>query len=285
MKSQPELVEALYLDLLKKSLTDYLHVDDPIANAMPVDLAMPKGRRKEWRNRTIVKLLARLNMFAVKGDGRSPEDRRAMRERGLDWPPRAVTMVGLKRLDNLQNCIETVIAENVPGDLLEAGAWRGGASILMRAVLKIHAETARTVWVCDSFAGLPSPDASQYPADAGDRHNTFPFLVATEKEVRDNFAAYGMLDDQVRIVKGLFKDTLPSLPVQSLAVLRIDGDMYESTWNALEALYDKVPAGGFVIVDDYGLAPCAQAVDEFRASRSIAPALRQIDDTGVFWRV
>jgi glycosyltransferase involved in cell wall biosynthesis len=89
------------------------------------------------------------------------------RVEGRDWPARAHTMIGLKRLANLRSCVESVIDENVPGDLIETGVWRGGATIFMRAILKARAVTDRLVWVADSFAGLPPPDTARFPSDQG----------------------------------------------------------------------------------------------------------------------
>jgi O-methyltransferase len=197
----------------------------------------------------------------------------------------AETMIGLRRLENLEECIVDVIRGGIPGDLLEAGVWRGGATILMRAVLKAYGATDRVVWVADSFQGLPKPDPDHYPADAGDRHWTWPQLSVSEAEVRRNFARYGLLDDQVRFLAGWFRDTLPNAPVDRLAILRIDADMYESTREALTYLYPKLSPGGYVIIDDYGdVAGCRKAVDDFRAENAIAQELRKIDTAGVFWQ-
>ena len=95
---------------------------------------------------------------------------------GRDWPKSAMTMIGTARMRNLRRLVETTLAEGVAGDLLEAGVWRGGACIYMRAVLAAHAVKNRTVWVADSFAGLPKPDETLYPADKGDTHHTFDEL-------------------------------------------------------------------------------------------------------------
>ena len=177
----------------------------------------------------------------------------------------AHTMIGRKRLENVQSCIEDVLAHGVPGDLIETGVWRGGATILMRAVLKAHGVTDRLVWVADSFAGLPAPDSNRYPRDEGDQLHTFRQLAVSLEQVQDNFRRYGLLDDQVRFLKGWFRETLPSAPIDRLAVLRLDGDLYQSTIEALESLYDRISVGGYVIVDDYGnVAGCRQAVHDFR---------------------
>lgn len=208
----------------------------------------------------------------------------ARREEGKDWPADAETMIGMKRLANVRACVESVIADGVPGDLIETGAWRGGATIYMRAILKAYGETGRTVFVADSFEGLPAFDG-RYEADAGDQHHTRDELAISVDQVRDNFARYDLLDDQVQFLVGWFSDTLPKAPIEQLAVLRLDGDMYSSTMDALEALYDKVSPGGYVIVDDYGAVPaCAKAIHDFRDARGITDPIEEIDWAGVYWR-
>ena len=206
------------------------------------------------------------------------------REEGRDWPTDAETMIGMKRLANVRSCVESVIKEAIPGDLIETGVWRGGATIYMRAILKAYGVTDRTVWVADSFEGLPKPD-SRFPADAGDQHHLRKELAISVDEVRDNFRRYDLLDDQVEFLVGWFVDTLPAAPIDKLALLRLDGDMYGSTMDALNALYEKVSVDGYVIVDDYGAVPaCAQAIDDFRAEHGITAPLETIDWTGAFWR-
>ncbi|HZI84705.1 MAG TPA: TylF/MycF family methyltransferase [Casimicrobiaceae bacterium] len=241
----------LYLDLLRNCLTGLVYDDPPL----------------EWS-----------------GVGLRPFDRRK-REDGLDWPARAHSMIGAKRMLQLQRAAEIVIDGGVPGDFIETGVWRGGACILMRAVLKVHGVTDRRVWVADSFRGLPPPRPDRYPVDRGDHLHTIRALAVSVEAVRANFARYGLLDDQVAFLEGWFRDTLPSAPIDRLAILRLDGDMYESTMDALSALYDKVSQGGFVIVDDYGAYPrCRAAIEDFRATRGITAAMHDIDGSGVYWQ-
>ena len=209
----------------------------------------------------------------------------AIRREGRDWPARACTMIGLERLDNLQRCIEDVVAKGVAGDFIETGVWRGGATIFMRALLKLDGVSDRTVWVADSFKGLPPPDASRYPADDGDRHHTMAPLAVSLDAVRANFEKFAVLDDGVRFLEGWFEETLSTPAIRQLAILRLDGDMYSSTMQALEQLYPRLSAGGYVIVDDYGAVPgCRQAVDDFRARNGITDVMSAIDWTGVFWQ-
>jgi O-methyltransferase len=190
------------------------------------------------------------------------------------------------RLNQLEAAVVHVLENGVPGDLVEAGVWRGGASILMRAVLKAYGDRGRRVWLADSFCGLPEPDPILYPKDAGDTHHEFAsYLAVPLEQVKANFARYGLLDEHVCFLPGWFKDTLPSAPIGQIAVLRLDGDMYESTLQGLQCLYSKVAGGGFVFVDDYGALPnCRTAVEDFRREHGIAETMFAIDWTGVFWQ-
>src|SRR6516162_9932055 len=102
----------------------------------------------------------------------------------------AHTMIGMRRMDNIQYCIENVLNDNIAGDLIETGVWRGGASIFMRGVLAAYGITDRTVWVADSFEGLPPPNAEKYPADAGDRHHQSSALAISREQVQSHFEKY-----------------------------------------------------------------------------------------------
>jgi hypothetical protein len=211
---------------------------------------------------------------------------REIRELGWDWPDEAETMIGMVRLNCIQECVETALRDGVPGDLLEAGVWRGGAVILMRGVLAAHGVRDRTVWVADSFQGLPPPDSASFTQDVAVDLSGFDELAVSLDQVKTNFARYGLLDENVQFLQGWFKDTLADAPIERLAVLRLDGDYYESTIQTLEALYDKVSPGGFVLVDDYlHLDSCRQAVDDFRAAFSIDDEIIEVDWNSIYWRV
>jgi O-methyltransferase len=269
--TNPELARSLYLDLLKRALTDWLHGHEELVPAEPTRLGKLLGNAVVPAGTQLVR------------KQRFDESKRRV---GRDWPTPllAHTMIGLKRLDNLQMCIENVIADGVPGDLIETGVWKGGSTIFMRGVLRAYGETRRRVWVADSFEGLPPPNTHAYPEDAGDIHFTIESLKISLDQVKDNFAAYDLLDEQVVFLKGWFSDTLPAAPIDRLAVLRLDGDMYESTMVALKSLYPRLAVGGFVIVDDYCIASCRKAVTDFRREAGIADEIVDIDGTGVYWR-
>ena len=105
---------------------------------------------------------------------------------GTYYPKRAHTMIGMKRLQNIQDCFEDVIRNDIEGDLIETGVWRGGATIFMKGLVDFYGVN-RKVFVADSFEGLPPPDPSKYPADKGDKHSTYKFLSVSLEEVKENF--------------------------------------------------------------------------------------------------
>ncbi len=208
-----------------------------------------------------------------------------LRENCLDWLAQALTMIGIKRMVNLRELIESVLADNIPGDFIETGVWRGGACIMMRALLKAHNITDRCVWVADSFAGLPPANEELYPADVGSDFHKNDELAVSLEEVQNNFRTYDLLDDQVKFLKGWFKDTLPSAEIDQLSLLRLDGDMYESTMDVLTALYPKLSPGGYVIIDDYHIVPaCKKAVEDYCRDNGITSEIIEIDGSGVYWQ-
>lgn len=281
--NQNESCTELYSDLLKKVLSASIY-DESL-------WAVAKMDKRNWRDEKnyfklvknhikhgIISWLDRRSYLLVK---RIPFDAKS-REMGRDWPNlMGLTMVGTCRLNNVQACIEDVLKNNVPGDFIETGAWRGGVTIFMRALLKVHGVTDRTVWVADSFEGLP-PSSSEL--NEWDLSQTEYLKVSLEK-VQSNFSKFGLLDDQVKFLKGWFCDTLPTAPIEKLAILRLDGDLYRSTTDALVNLYPKVSKGGYIIVDDYLSWPtCKQAVTDYLRANNIKADIKAIDDDGVYWK-
>jgi O-methyltransferase len=266
--------EKLYLELLKQCLTYNIWGE----SFQTFEITELKGIKKILAN-YFLKILGS-DIKLVKSFKFEPEKRKE----GLDWPPLAHTMVGLRRLDNIQFCVEDVIKRNVPGDLIETGVWRGGASIFMRGVLKAYNILDKNVWLADSFEGLPPPNSEKYPNDRGDIHHKIKYLAVSMEEVKTNFEKYDLLDDKIKFLKGWFKDTLPNAPIDKLSVIRLDGDMYESTINSLESLYPKLSKGGYLIVDDYALPNCRKAVHDYRKANNIKDEIVKIDSIGVFWQ-
>ena len=255
---------ALYLDLMKLTLMNLVYDDDK-------DMLMAAH---DWDGET-----GKLHLV----DGVDFEP--GAKLRGEIWPSKAHTMIGMARLNNLQACVEDVLSKEIPGDFIETGVWRGGATIFMRAILKVYGVKDRLVWVADSFEGLPKPDAEHYPQDENFDFSPYQELAVSLEEVRANFRRYNLLDDQVGFLPGWFRDTLPQAPVERLAVLRLDGDLYQSTMEALTHLHPKLSVGGYVIVDDYYAVPaCRQATDEYRRAEGIVDRLIPIDRNSAYWR-
>lgn len=256
----------LYLDLLKRCLINLIYTDPPIATP--------------WHARDEFDLQARLE--------------------GKDWPSLAHTMIGMSRLDNLQSLIERVLAEEIPGDLMEAGIARGGAAVFMRGTLKAYSVTDRTVWAADSFEGFPRTGGesgstspllgmmSELTEQVDDPASTAyaRFLSGTSlDEVQQTFAKYGLLDEHVRFLAGWFSHTLPRAPIDRLALLRLDADLYGSTFDALHILYPKLAPGGFVIVDDYhAIEECREAVLDYLRASGEDVELERVDYSAAFWR-
>lgn len=206
---------------------------------------------------------------------------------GKDRPADAHSMAGYFRLRSLADCVLDVLENDVPGNFIETGVWRGGACILMRGISKVAGHPDRKVYVADSFEGLPPPDVKAFPQDKNDKRYTQSDYFATSVEqVKDNFRAYDLLDNNVVFLKGWFKDTLPTLKeTEKFAIIRLDGDMYESTIQALEVLYPKLSVGGYVIIDDFGaIKACREAVGDFRKKHSISSQIIEVDWTGVYWK-
>jgi O-methyltransferase len=246
-------IRTAYLDLLKLCLCDLAGASSVSVGALPDGTVMARELRG---------------------------DELRLRSAGMDWPLQGLTMVGLGRLDDLQACVETVVADGIEGDLIEAGAWRGGASILMRATLDSLGDE-RTLWVADSFDGFAAADDAR--ADGIDL-SAFDFLAVPLAEVRASFARLG-LDKGVRFVPGYFEQTLAGLAAERWAVVRLDADTYEATKHALAALYPRLALGGYLIVDDYGsFEGCRRAVDEFRSEHGIGELLEHVDSTCSRWR-
>ena len=258
-----------YLDLVESVLTGAIVEDKPI----------PAPPYKKTLTRLINEMFGVTREPSAEALGYND----VAREHGLDWPSISLTMIGRKRLHNFRVCIERALADGVPGDIVEAGVWRGGACILARAVLEAWNVPDRRVYLADSFAGLPPPDGSAYPADRGSDLHLFADLNVSAAQVQENFRKFGLLDDQVVFVPGWFRDTMRDFPAARIAVLRLDGDMYESTIDPLRHLWDRLSPQGWMIIDDYHVAPnCRAAVDDFCRDRGLTLALQEIDGTGVF---
>jgi hypothetical protein len=256
-------VALLYLDLLKRCVTNLIY-EDP-------------GIRYPWDHSSD-------EMYIPFELERRVEAR--------DWPSQAHTMIGVRRLDHVQRFVTELLADDVPGDLIETGVWRGGSVIFMRGMLEAFDVRDRVVWVADSFEGFPTTPEQGVTARSWtsmtqepDPQSQAVLTGISFDDVRKNFERYGLLDEQVRFLRGWFHHTLPSAPIERLALLRLDGDLYDSTRDALEALYPKVSPGGYVIVDDYDFTEeCRTAVHDYLDSIDEDVDLVTRDVEATYWR-
>jgi O-methyltransferase len=248
-----EGLRAAYLDLLKLALCDLTGTATMSVGAIPAVGVVSSELRTEQRG---------------------------LRWAGIDWPLHGVTMVGQPRLADLQACVETVVRDDVPGNLIEAGAWRGGASILMRATLDSLGSSDRKVVVADSFQGFPELDAAE--SDGVDY--TYEFFSVPLDEVKANFARFGY-ERGVEFVPGLFENTLPRMTDRTWALVRLDGDSYSATQVGLCSLYPSLSPGGYIVIDDYSVVEgCRRAVDDFRREHGITEPIEEVDWMCVRWR-
>lgn len=270
----PDTPSELYLDLMKKTLTRAI-----VARGRERHTLRPVGPKSTLLCQ-VNRLSNRVGLEFVRLVQSSPAD---YLESGHEAGKRvedAETMLGTRQLDQMQRCIQDVLKRNVPGDLLEAGVWRGGMTIFMRAALKAFQSTDRKVWAVDSFSGLPPIDG-QKETFAWERGN----MAVSLEEVQANFARYGLLDDQVCFLRGYFCDTLPDPRIRKLAVLRVDADLYSSTMDVLHALYSTLSVGGYAVFDDYrNLPDCRRAIDEFRKEKGISDEIHSIDERAIYWQ-
>ena len=261
-----------HLELLKKFIIRY-DFDDKAHSWKQVKIF--PGKFKALL--PFLAILPRNWTFAEKVAAPDLESRRY----GRDWPLTAESMIGLLRMDQLQESLDTIRNENIAGDIVETGIWRGGAVIFAASYLSIYDMNDRKVFGCDSFEGLPKPNP-KYPVDEKDIHSTIDFLRVSLPEVEHNLKKYFIDIDKVNLVKGWFNETLPTLPVTAISILRLDGDMYSSTMDAMNALYEKVSIGGIVIIDDYCLEGAKLAIHDFFGTK--LPAIHDIDGTGAYFR-
>jgi O-methyltransferase len=250
----------LKLEFLKRILTDSTNNEEVYQNYL---------KKAEFPSESILKTIIA-----------SPVQ--ANRNNGSDWPERAHTMIGMLRLNNLHNCLDEVRKNNIEGDFIETGVWRGGACIFVKKYFQLHGMNKK-VFVADSFEGLPKPE---HPEDEGDHHHTMKFLQVSLDEVKNNFSLHQALDENVIFLKGWFSDTLPNnQQIKKLCILRMDGDMYKSTMDVFESCYHKVENKGFVIIDDYSaVRGCQRATILFRERNKIEKELTHIDGCGVYWQ-
>lgn len=187
------------------------------------------------------------------------------------------TVVDAQRLTALAGFVSDVVAR-VPGDVVECGTASGGsAAVLAHGLLG----TDRHLWCFDTFTGLPAPTEVD-----GDDASAYTGANATDLETVWTALRLSQLPDrQIHLRPGLFAETFPPADrPETVALLHIDADWYDSVALALAHWYDRVPLGGVIVLDDFGYWPgCRQAVYDFCATRRIAPDLQRIGREQAHW--
>jgi hypothetical protein len=201
------------------------------------------------------------------------------------------TMTSPERLVSLSRAIEYIETQNIKGDIVECGVWKGGSMMLIAQKLKLLKNTNRKLYLFDTFEGMVKPSESDI--DILNRSAVDLYINENEKFSGDNEWCFSSLSDvkanlvkteypqdNLIFVKGPVEKTLPHKNISKIALLRLDTDWYESTKHELETLYDKLEIGGILIIDDYGHWNGARkAVDEFILKNKLNLFLNRVDYT------
>lgn len=223
--------------------------------------------------------------YAYLGGDRAFEDFRCVTHYDLrqaawkiDPLARPLSLLTKGQLDLIEKIAVALDQRGVPGDFIEAGIWRGGAVILMRALIDAYGMANRRVFAADSFAGIPRNERGRNdPVDLWkDR------WVAPLDEVRQNIARFGLLDERIVFVQGFFADSLKTLSGERFSLIRLDSDSYDSVETSLEYLYPLLSKGGVVIIDDWHLDGCKGAVVDYRSRYGIDDKI-YVFDGNAYW--
>jgi len=202
------------------------------------------------------------------------------------------TMTSSERLWSLLRAVTYLEAEQIPGDFVECGVWRGGSAMAMLEQLRHLGSSSRELWLYDTYSGMTPPSSfdvehstgrtaadllTESPKTEGDS----VWCIASLDDVRANISGIGYPMNRVHFVQGDVAETLKEQVPEQIALLRLDTDWYESTRASLEYLYPRLVAGGICILDDYGHWEGARkAVDDFFQSQGTRPLMHPIDYSG-----
>ena len=195
------------------------------------------------------------------------------------------TMTSLERVVSLIHAVDFIVRRGIPGGIVECGVWKGGSMMAIALMLQRLGVTDRDLYLFDTFEGMPQPadndtewDHQNWRKNQKDGYNEW--CLARLDEVKQNVASTGYPMQRVHFVKGMVEDTIPAEAPEAIALLRLDTDWYESTKHELDHLYPRLSRHGMLIVDDYFLAGCTRAVDEYFGQQETPMFLSRIDYTG-----
>ncbi len=202
------------------------------------------------------------------------------------------TMTSKERMYALYKAVEYVAKNNIPGDFVECGVWKGGSSMLIALTLQKFGINNRKIWMYDTYEGMSEP--TEKDADITG-NSAEKLLKEASKEKQDSVWCYSSLDEVkanmrltnypehcIHFVQGKVEDTIPgSIPEGDIALLRLDTDWYESTKHEMHYLYPKLVQRGVLIIDDYGhWVGAKKAIDEYISENNTPLLLNMIDYTG-----
>ncbi|MFT3908924.1 MAG: TylF/MycF/NovP-related O-methyltransferase [Ferruginibacter sp.] len=201
------------------------------------------------------------------------------------------SMAGVERMFSLYTAVNYILSNNIKGDFVECGVWRGGSAMMIAKVLLSHNITDRKIFLYDTFEGMTAPtteDVSTTGVDATTmlEQNKFSkdsrvWCYADLNDVQKNMRSTGFSQEKIVYVKGKVEETIPgNMPNENIALLRLDTDWYESTKHELIHLFPKLQIKGVLIIDDYGhWEGCKKAVDEYFEEHKINMLLNRVDYT------
>lgn len=201
------------------------------------------------------------------------------------------TMTSEERLYAMNKAVEYLIKNNIPGDIVECGVWRGGSTMCALLGLVKMGKPDRNIFLYDTFDGMSEPtekdanllgkDAKQLLDESQKTTEDTMWCYAPIEDVKKNIESTSYPHQLVTYIKGKVEDTIPGTMPGEIALLRLDTDWYESTYHELKFLFPKLVKGGVLIIDDYGHWQGArEAVDQYFEENNINMLLNRIDYTG-----
>lgn len=205
---------------------------------------------------------------------------------------KSFTMTSTERMYSLYKAVNYIIKNNIPGDFIECGVWKGGSALLIAKILANNNINSRKVILYDTYEGMSEPsendkdyagvNATELLEGASIHVQESVWCYSSFEEVKSNLALAGLPAEKIIMIKGKVEETIPSqLPTNQIALLRLDTDWYESTKHELIHLYPLLVNDGILIIDDYGhWEGCRKAVDEYFIENNLSILLNRIDNTG-----
>ena len=193
------------------------------------------------------------------------------------------TMTSTERIHALINAVRYLVSNQITGDFVECGVWKGGSVMAMALTLLELGRSDRRLFLFDTFSGMTPPGADDVDYLGQNAREILDTVrcIASQEEVEIALSRTGYARSQINFVKGRVEETIPLQAPDSVALLRLDTDWYESTRHELEHLFPRLARGGVIIIDDYGhWRGARRAVDEYLHEHNVRLLLHRIDYTG-----